>query len=339
MVNFTVNVVSDKEDKRIPAALAGQIMVDIQDLFIHIGEYLVAKELRLQGIVDTKFDEKFRIYLDSSEGVSIGASTGVPETEGRGNLVDDAVVLMDKTLEVMGNGTGSYWMEDNYKDALYRNAIIYDLVAIHQDLVDRPGYSLMYGTEGELKKFNGVDVKKMSDFIHNKGLTCDGATIGVIERTSSKSQAEQRFGIARGDSTAKLVFANAEEKAKAEALLGRAAVIGGVLSFTEEGMLSDVAGAGGCIPVDEIKFGRMVSSTGDVVLKAPLAVNVKYSKGTWTVSNEDLGMSMSKKTWDEAVQSFHDYFIFLWTQYAMNGDEGLSEEELEVKSYLLSLIA
>ena len=340
MVSFTVNVVSEKDDKRVPAALAGQIMVDIQDLFTHIGEYLVAKEMRLQTIVDPKFDEKFRIYMDASEGVSFGASTNRPDTSGRGDIVEDAVNLLDKTLDTMGKGTGSYWMEDTFQDALYRNAIIYDIVALYQDISEKPGYALMYGTTEDLKKFGTVDVAKMSAFIRGTGLTCKGATIGSIVRTSAKSDRESRYAFVTNNGQVKIAFANDEEKKKAEEFVGGGAVIiAGTITYDEDGNMIGIVDAGGLTQTTDIKFQRMVAVNGDVILKEPVTVKVYYDKGKWKVSNFDLGISVTKDTWDEAIQSFHDYFIFLWMQYAENGDEGLSEEELEVKKYLLSLIA
>jgi len=48
MLNFTVNIISENEDKRVPVAIAGQIMVDIQSLLSHTGEFLMAKELKIQ---------------------------------------------------------------------------------------------------------------------------------------------------------------------------------------------------------------------------------------------------------------------------------------------------
>ena len=48
MKNFTVNVIPDKEDGKVPVYLAGQVMVDIQQLLMDVGEYLTAKELRIQ---------------------------------------------------------------------------------------------------------------------------------------------------------------------------------------------------------------------------------------------------------------------------------------------------
>lgn len=340
MVNFTINVVSEKEDKRIPAALAGQVMVDIQDLFTHVGEYLVAKELRLQSIVDEKFDEKFRIYMDDANGISFGASTATPVTEGRGNIIDDAVTLMERTMDTIGNGTGSYWMEDIYTDALYRNAIIYDIVALYQDINDKKGYALMYGSGEELKRFGTVDIEKMSNFIRSKGLSYEGAMIGTIGRSASKSSKEAKYTFVSNGSSVRIAFANDEERKKAEDFVNKGAVvIAGAMTFNEDGSLIGLTNAGGLRDASEMKFRRMVSVTGDVMLKEPLSVKVKFENGKWTLSNDDLGMISTKDTWDSAVQSFHDYFIFLWTQYADRGDEGLSEEELEVKKGLLSLIA
>ncbi len=340
LVNFTVNLISEKKDERIPIAVAGQIMVDIQDLFMHIGEYLVSRELRIQSVLDKKFDEKFRIYMDENGGISFNASTDVPETSGRGNIVDDAINYMDKTLDSMGSENGGFWMEDNYIDAIYRNMVIYDLVALHQDLAENDGYALMYGTTSELKRFGKIDVDKMSSFISSKGLTCKSATVGVIRSSNSKSGRYSRFVLANGSKTSKISFENEDEEKIAEKYLDcTPIIIAGIFSYSEEGELLSVNRAGGVIPAPAIKFSRMVSSTGDVRLKEPLTVCISYSDNKWELKNENLGMCEKGDTWDSAVQSFHDYFVFLWTQYADSGDAGLSEEELEVKRYLLDLIA
>ena len=341
MVNFTVNIVSDRGDDRIPVSLAGQIMIDIQDLFTHVGEYLTSRELRIQTLVDPKFDEKFRIYMDSEGGMSFNASTNNPETEGHGDIIEDAVALMEQTLDVMGNGTGSYWMEDNFTDALYRNAIIYDLVALHQDMIDHDGFHLEYGSGDELKTFGHVDVEKLSSFIKRRGLSFDGATIGILERSQYKSGKGPRYVFSTGEDVhSRINFKDRDELEKAIGFIGgQVVVVAGTFTYSENGDLVSIDNAEEMCEVASINFRRMISPTGDVILKTPVEAKVSFDNGKWSLTNEDLGIMASNDSWDSAVQSFHDYFIFLWTQYTENDDEGLSEEELEVKAELLSHVA
>ena len=91
--------------------------------------------------------------------------------------------------------------------------------------------------------------------------------------------------------------------------------------------------------VECMKFHRLVSGTGGVSVSTPVEAEVSFKNNKWILSNEDLGIMSSSDSWDSAVQSFHDYFVFLWSQYTESDDEGLSEEELEVKSALLSHVA
>ena len=341
MVNFTVNIVSDKDDNRVPVSLAGQIMIDFQDLFTHIGEYLTSRELRIQTLVDPKFDEKFRIYMDGEGGISFNASTGNPETEGYGDIIADTIAKMEETLDVMGNGTGSYWMEDNYTDALYRNAVIYDLVALNQDLVDYEGFHLEYGSTEELKRFGRVDVEKLSSFIMRKGLSFDGATIGILERSQSKSNKGQKYVFSTGkDIHSRISFKDRDELEKSLGFIGgQVVVVAGTFTYSENGDLISIDNAEEMCEVASINFRRMVSVTGDVMLKTPVEAKVSFDNGKWTLSNDDLGILASNDSWDSAVQSFHDYFIFLWTQYAATDGEGLDGEELEVREELLSHVA
>lgn len=339
MTNFTVNIVSEKDDKRIPVALAGQVMVDIQDLFTHIGEYFVSRELRAQSFVDKKFDEKFRIYLDGDGGVSFSASTADPETRGQGNLVEDTVSKMEEVLDVMGNGTGSYWMEDNFRDALYRNAIIYDIAALHQDMALAEGFALEYGSSENLKKFGRVDLDKLSAFISSKGLTCDGVAIGMLLTSKSKSGKGPKYVFSTGTDVIRISFKDNGELAKASEFADKGVVVvAGKLTYSEDGKITSVADAEEMCGIESIDFRRIVSPIGDIILKTPVTAKVSFRNGKWNLSEEDLGIDESADTWDNAVQSFHDYFLFLWMHYAEAGDEGLSEEELEVKSALLSHI-
>lgn len=337
MVNFTVNVVPEGNDKRIPIAIAGQVMVDIQDLFRHIGEFLVARELRLQEAVSPKLSKKFILYLDQNGGITMDASSNVPETEGYGNIIDDAVLLLENTLDTLGSGTGGYWVEDTFTDALYRNQIVYDVVALYQDLAEYNDFSLMYGS-GELKKFGTVNVEKMANFIGSRGLTVIGATAGMIKTAESKSRGS-KLELSIGERDLKLTFPSDEIKKKAETLSGKGPVIiQGTLVYSEDGKLSSIEDVQELVPLDTITFRRIISDTGDVALKTPVSVKVRYN-GNWVLSNEDLGIEASKEDWDSAVELFHNYFIFLWNEYIKKSDSELSDEEKEVKDCFLSLVA
>ena len=331
MTGFTVNVISEKEDKRVPVSLAGQIMVDIQDLFRHIGEYLVSRELRLQEAVPAKLSEKFTIYMDKSGGFALDASTYTPETSGYGNVTDDALKLLEATLDTLGSGTGGYWVDDNFKDAIYRNQIVIDIVALYQDLNDREGYSLMYGSGPELKRFGKVDVDKMAKYIGERGMSVNGVTVGVVNiRPGSRSILDL------GDKNVRLTFADS----KLENGLGQKPyIVAGKINYSEEGRISSVENVYEIVPADIIKFRRMMSSTGDVSLKVPVDVKVAFKDGKWTLSNMDLGIMASNSNWDAAVTSFHDYFIFLWTEYKDKDPNGLSDEEKEVSEALNALVA
>ncbi len=332
MAGFTVNVISEKEDKRVPVSLAGQIMVDIQDLFRHIGEYLVSRELRLQEAVPAKLAEKFTIYMDKSGGFALDASTYTPETSGYGNVTDDALLLLEATLDTLGSGTGGYWVDDNFKDAIYRNQIVIDIVALYQDLTDKEGYALMYGSGPELKRFGKVDVDKMARFISERGMSVNGVTVGVISSRPGSS----RFVLDLGDKNVRLTFADN----KLENGLGSGPyIVAGKINYSDEGRISSVENVYEIVPADIIKFRRMMSSTGDVSLKVPVDVKVSFKDGKWTLSNMDLGIMASNSNWDAAVTSFHDYFIFLWTEYKDKTSDDMSDDEKEVKEALNALVA
>ena len=335
MSGFTVNVVSEKDDKRVPVSLAGQIMVDVQDLFRHIGEYLISRELRFQEAVPPKYYDKFTIYMDRTGGIVLDASTHVPETAGYGNVTEDALKLLEVTLDTLGSGTGGYWMDDNFKDAIYRNQIVIDVVALYQDINDKPGYALMYGSGTELKRFGKVNVEKLANFISDRGLSVNGVTIGVVESVGNRS-GNTRFSLNTGSGSVKLTFADPKA---AEKLTDGPSIVAGKVNYSEEGMITSVENVYETSPLTMIKFRRMISATGDVELKVPVEANVEFRDGKWILTNKDLGIMASKNRWDDAVTDFHDYFIFLWTEYKDKDAALLDDEEREVKDSLNALVS
>ena len=333
MTDFMINVISEKSDKRVPIAIAGQIMVDVQDLFRHIGEYLISREMRLQEAVPQALGDKFTIYMDRSGGIVLDASTYTPDTEGYGNVVEDALKLLEITLDTLGSGTGGYWVDDNFKDAIYRNQVVIDIVALYQDLNDREGYALMYGSGSELKRFGKVNVEKMTNFISSRGMSVNSVTVGVIENMGNKSG---RFALNNGAETVRMTFADPKY---ANGIEKGPCIVAGKVNYSDAGRISSVEDVYEISPFTTIKFRRMISSNGDVELKVPVDVDVSFRDGKWMLSNKDLGILSSKQRWDDAVTDFHDYFIFLWTEYKDKDPESLSDEEREVRDSLNDLVA
>jgi len=339
MLNFTVNIISENEDKRVPVAIAGQIMVDVQSLLSHIGECLMAKELMIQEALEPRLLSKFTLYINSTGSITLNTSSYVPETKGFGNVVDDAVILMEKTLDALGAGLGGYWMEDNYEDPIYRSQIIIDVVTLFEHINSFEGFVLMYGMTDVLKRFGEVNVEKMVSFLHDKGNVTNSTVIGLVSMSASKSR-HDRMNLMFGTTKVRLSFANETISNLAAEYADKGPVsITGRLTFSGEGRLVEISGAEKLTPLFSVSFRRMISSTGDIELKAPVDAAVKYEDGIWILTNEELGIIVSKDNWDSAVQQFHDYFVFLWTQYVDKNDSDLSDEEKEVKSFLLRLVA
>ena len=335
MAGFTVNVISEREDKRVPISIAGQIMVDVQDLFRHIGEYLISRELRLQKAVPAKLGDKFTIYMDKSGGIVLEASTNVPDTKGYGNVVDEALQVLEAVLDTLGSGTGGYWVEDNFKDVLYRNQLVIDIVALYQDLNDKEGYALMYGSGPELKRFGKVNVEKMTNFIAERGMSANGVTIGMIERVGNRA-GDSRFNLNTGENLAKITFS---DNKIADGLTGGPSIVAGKVTYSEDGNIASVENVYDTSPLTVIKFRKVISATGDVALKVPVEAEVAFKDGKWSLSNKDLGILATNRCWDNPVRDFNDYFIFLWYEYKDKSDEGFSDEEKEVKDALTALVA
>ena len=336
MRDFSVNVISSKENGKIPVYVAGQVMVDVQQLLMDIGEYLTSRALRVQKSMKSELLSRFILYMGADGGISLDTSVDVPEVERFGNIVDDALALTESAMEAMGSGAGGYWMEDNFADAFYRKHIIYDIVSLSQHLAAFPECSLMYGPAENPKKFGQVDVQKMAAFVREKGNIGVGATIGLITSSQSKSKGI-RLSLVSGENRARLTFADSDSEKAALALADKGPVmIGGRLVVDDEGNLTEILDAGGVTAAENIMFHRLLAANGDVVLAHPLKANIIYDSGKWTLKNPETGISVTHDSWDETVQAFHDQMVFLWVEYA-DSEKQFEGEEAEIRDYLLSL--
>ncbi|MDD4185397.1 MAG: hypothetical protein PHX75_01990 [Candidatus Methanomethylophilaceae archaeon] len=333
MSKFTVNIVPKGDDKRIPVKLAGQIMVGMQDLLYRIGEYVMSEELKAQGPIDRGLLSKFTLYIDSAGGMGMKATSDRPETRGYGNIVDDALGLLEKTLDALGGGIGGYWMEDHYSNPFYRNAIIHIILALDECLRESEGYALVYGS-GKTKEFGRPNREKLSAFAKDRGMTAEGAAIGIMQAVPSKSR-KNLVNLRQGRNTVRLRFADLSY----DGTVPGPVEVRGILRYSNDNTIAEVSGAKRPESLERVSFHRMISVNGDVELKAPVEASVSYQGDSWMLKNEDLGIVISKPDWDSAVQSFHDYFVFLWVHYTQGAVGDFGEEEKEVRETLMSLVA
>ena len=333
MRNFMINVAPKTEGGRIPVALAGQIMMDIQEMLSDIGEYLIRSELGIQNSLRPEILSKFTLFMDGDGGISIGTSTNEHIV---GSITEGALDLMEDTMDAMGSGAGGYWMEDNYIDPFFRNHIIYDIVALSEHINGFSDCVLTYGSPDNMKTFGQVDVARLASFMKEKGMSANSAALGLITTTVSKSKG-QIIGFECGKNKVKLHFRDRSVENVARTLAGKGPVyVAGRLMYSEEGNLMEIRDVYNVTLAQTIRFRKLIAATSDISVKEPVVANISFD-GRWTLSNDTLGISVTKDTWDDAVQEFNDFFMFLWTEYMME-DKELEGEDAEIRDALKALI-
>lgn len=333
MRNFMINVAPKSEGGRIPAALAGQIMIDIQEMLSDIGEYLIRREMGIQNTLNPEILSKFTLFMVGDGGITIGTSTNEPIV---GSITEDALDLMEDTMDAMGSGAGGYWMDDNYADPFFRNHIIYDIVALSEHINSYPDCVFTYGSPDNMKTFGYVDAPRLAAYMKEKGMNANSAALGLITATTSKSKG-QIVGFECGANKVKLQFRDKDTENAARTLIGKGpAYVAGRLMYNEDGKVTEIRDVYNVTPAQTIRFRKLIASTADISVKEPVVANISFD-GKWTLTNDMLGISITKDTWDDAVQGFNDFFVFLWTEY-MIGDKELEGEDAEIRDVLKTLV-
>jgi hypothetical protein len=332
---FSITVRSEKEDKRIPIAVASDVMFDIQLLLTHIGESFISEEFSSYGRPEEALMDRFTLYIDpDSGGISFKASAG----RGKSTLMDKAVALLIATLEKMGSGSGTYWIEDTFRDPVYRCMVMYDLIQLSKHMSPERGFSLFFSLDGKERRFVPIDIDKAETFLAKNGRAANGSTPGILNGIQTK-RSTPMFGFTVGNDRVKISFRSKDVEGEATKHINGAVLIKGMLRYSDDGELIEVSDISSVEPFVKKEFIHMISAQRDVPLIKAIDAVVKYDPSgmVWKLSYPELGISASDQDWDLAVAGFHDYFVFLCDNYLTKDDNELSEEEREVKGLLKEL--
>jgi len=333
---FSITVRSEKEDKRIPIAVASDVMFDIQLLLTHIGESLIAEEFGGHDRPCGSLTERFTLFIDPDSGISYRTSAG----KGKSALMDKAASMLISVLDKMGSGSGTYWMEDNFKDPRYRYMVLYDLIHLSKHMNTERGYTLLFSSGDNERTFVPMDIEKFGSYLKKDARTSQGYVSGVLNAVHTKRNVSL-YGFVNGDSRAKISFISKDVENEASKYVNNAVIVNGMLKYSDDGELLEIRDISSVIPFNIIKFKHMISAARDVKLNESIEVPVSYdsSAAIWKLNYPDLGITVSNKEWDLAVAEFHDYFVFLCDNYLTDEEKELSDEEKEVKDILSSITA
>jgi len=331
---LSIAVRSEGADKRTPVTVASGVMRSVQALLAHIGESFISEEFGSYGRPADAFIRRFMLYIDESGGISFGPPAG----KGKSELVCEAVSLLAEVLE--NAGSGIYKIEDAFKDPVYRSIIIYDLMQLSKCLSEDDGYTLLFEHNGKRGEFSQIDMTKAQAFLEKGGNTSGGNVVGILNSVQTKRNVPM-YGFLVGEERVKISVASKETESRAAEYVNGAVRVNGTLRYSENGRLSEISDIISMEPFNKKSFGRIISAERDILLSEPLDVLVSYDarSRTWKLAYPDLGITSSDQDWDTAVAGFHDYFVFLWENYSSKEENELSEEEIEVKELLSSMVS
>ena len=198
-------------------------------------------------------------------------------------------------------------------------------------------HDLFYGSGPDLRKFRLNRRDKIEGEAEDRSRSFPGALIGIISQDPVK---KHRWVISNGGSEVPISFAGNIAPSDVPLFAKSGPLIAsGMVMVDDDGRVSELRSIIGCYSFPNVKFHRVISAERDIPLLNPLEATPGYDqhKGLWTLSNDDLGISVSKPSWDACVMSFHEYFVFLWETYAESDDEFEGEEQ-EIRELLLSMI-
>lgn len=316
-------------DGRIPVHIAGQMMVNIQSVLTEIASTILRTEFRSQGDLPVGIVSRYMLTIGGTDKGGVGSDPG---QDGR-ELLEGCLEMLCYTLDFMGKGVIGTWMTDNFKESLGRRRVAEALVKLADDL---DGYTLVYGEAGKERTFTKLNRDKLMDQIHtDSARTQNVARIGRLQADPVR---KGKYLLTNGAFTIPADFANiVSPQGKSAAVDMGLGVFLGNGEMDHSGSIVSMKSIEAVHPLNEIQFTRIISSTRDIKLAVPIKgfFSVDRTGKNWTGRNDDLGIDVTKNSWDECVLAFHDYFVFLWENYVESGEE-FEGEEKDIRDLLIS---
>lgn len=325
MQQFDFKVVNAEDPEgEVPVKVAGQIMVDVQNLLSDIGELMVRQELRTQGLLPDGIKSRFSLKM-KGQGTAAG-----PKRDSM--LLEDALAQLCAELDRANLMSSTPSEVSNHIEAAGRRKIASDMLALADHL---DGYVMTYGQRGFLRKFRMNARRSLEKESAGDVAPIQSAIIGVLSRDPVHAS---RWIVSNGSDSLQASFADGISRDEIASYAGAGPVIA-VGSAVLDGSGNAVAmkDITACYDFPQVRFHRIVTNDRDLSLLCPVTADIGFDRagGSWSLSNDDLGISISKPSWDEAVLAFHEYFMFLWETYAEAEDE-FEGEEKEISDLLKS---
>lgn len=327
MRSFGFEVKSREGDSKIPLAVAGQVMVDVQKVLTEIISSVLRTELLIQGDIPKNLLSKYELTIGGNTPSGLGSDSS---PEGR-PLLEASLDAFCGTLDFVGKGIVNPWIVSNYPETLGRRKLCEALLNL-SDHID--GYVMKYGENGCNRSFTGVNREKMLTQIEEDSATHRNASrLGVILGDPRKKNLYLYDGAVR----IPIHLGNTNPDSVANHVSNGVVIVRGTGEFDVNGNLESIKNISNITPIDTITYKRIISDNFDIELACPLpaAVSVSSDGKKWTFKNADLGIDVSKNDWDSATLAFHEYVEFLWKEY-VETDSELEGEELEIAELLKS---
>lgn len=324
-MNTLIFNVAPEGEKDLSDEQADRIMNNVQSLLKHVGMYIVTAEMGLQGRAPEGFESKFDL---SPEPI---------ERKDENSVLNSALVMLENTLDVASSEIINRWLSEKYTDPRYKVAIANDLMALCEDL---DGCKFNYGCGRMVKSLSNTRSERFRDSANadTKNITC--ALAGVIGRKTDM-KGRNAYYLDTGAHVCKITTGKEFNEKTAEKYSNAGAcLVSGIAVLNENDDVIEIKDICGVNDFPGIVFKRIITPDRDLALLNPASADVSFDRKSrkWTLKNELLGISLSKPSWNDAVAGFHDYFMFLWETYVDEPKDGLGEEEMEIRDFLLSMV-
>ncbi len=91
-------------------------------------------------------------------------------------------------------------------------------------------------------------------------------------------------------------------------------------------------------PINEWEFRGVCSEEYDLKFKETLMAKVDFIDKMVVIENEEYNILCISDSWEECIEQFNEFFVFLWKEFALVSDDELTKDALVLKHKLKNLV-
>lgn len=336
--NIEIKIITKKKGKgRVSFNILSNLFSSIQNVFNELGDYFSGEEFRNRGPSKNKVTDLLELELTEVHHSNLTICAELPayqETLTNEELLSDVVInnfdmIIDTVIhsEDIGKDVGKIIQDEKHKTKILKS--VYDFWPRDSEYE----YNITSGLNST--RFLKSERRKSLDK-YLEGIKIEGEEELIGPLTSLSIIEPLTFYVGKKPKR-KCEFTNEIEELSKK-YIGKIVKIRGNPKYQTRGAEKIFENVHYIKPIETWDFENFHSDVDVIQLKNPIKANVDFIDKMIVIENEEFNILCISENWDDCLEQFNEFFIFLWENFAEEANDKLTKDGIILKEKLLNSV-